>query len=302
MSEEHRDYASTIIGGELTTVQLDEDGQERISYFSDDFSLVFFIQEFIHNRNDYIPFHWHEQLQLLWVYEGELEYNINGQTMKVDKETLLFINNHQLHSSKTTKEDTQTLCIVFDIDFFHPIVLANFIAPVLEVPTLDYYMIRPIDNLKEKLKELVDEVDNEENIFSAMTLITQSFDCMLKEINVTKLPKKTNEKIEIFNKMLSFIQNHYKEKIKVEDIANAGLVNKNLCTELFQEYTKMSPMKYVNRYRLYIGRQQILQTDKAIADISEEVGFNQYSYFIKQFRLQYALPPLQYRKKFSKKE
>lgn len=299
MTKEQSEFASTIMGGELTTVQVDEDGQEKISYFSEDFSLVFFLQAFIHNRNDYIPFHWHDQFQLLWVYQGELKYNINGKTIKVDKNSLLFINNHQLHSSQTIENDAKTLCINFDVDFFHPTVLANFISPVLEISTLDYFIIQPIDNLKTKLKELVKKGNDKENIFSVITLITQAFDQMFEHINLSKLPKKTNEEIEIFNKILTFVQKNYMKNIKVEDIANAGLINKNLCTELFQRYTKTSPMKYVNRYRLYEGRQLILQTDKTIADISEEVGFNQYSYFIEQFRNRYTLPPLQYRKKFS---
>lgn len=293
-------FASAIMGGELTTVQVDEDGQEKISYFSDDFSLMFFLQEFIHNRNDYIPFHWHEQLQLLWVYEGELEYNINGETIRIDKNTLLFINKYQLHSSKTIENDAKTLCINFDIDFFHPTVLMHFISPMLEVSVLDYYVIKPIDDLEAKLKDLVSRIDGSESIFSVITLVTQAFDYMLEHINISKLPKETNGEIEIFNKMLTFVQENYMKKIKVEDIANEGLINKNLCTELFQKYAKISPMKYVNRYRLYVGRQFILQTDKTIAEVSEEVGFNQYSYFIEQFRLHYALPPLQYRKEFSK--
>lgn len=299
MAKEQSEYASTIMGGKLTTVQVDEDGQEKISYFSEDFSLVFFLQEFVHNRNDYIPFHWHEQLQLLWVYEGELEYNINGKTIKIGKDSLLFINSRQLHSSQTIDSDAKTLCIIFDVDFFHPTVFANFVSPVLEIPTLDYYPIQPIDDLKTKLKKLITMNEEDTNIFSVITIITEAFDHMIEHITISKLPQKRNGEIDVFNQMLTFIQKHYMEKVKVEDIANAGLINKNLCTELFQKYTKTSPMKYVNRYRLYVGRQLILQTDKTIAAISEEVGYNQYSYFIEQFRIHYVLPPLQYRKEFS---
>ena len=44
----------------------------------------------------------------------------------------------------------------------------------------------------------------------------------------------------------------------------------------------------------------ILHTDKSISDISADVGYNQISHFIEQFRLSYGMSPLKYRNKFGR--
>ena len=72
------------------------------------------------------------------------------------------------------------------------------------------------------------------------------------------------------------------------------------CTALFKKYTNMSPIKYLNEYRLYTAKNMILHTDKSISDISADVGYNQISHFIEQFRLSYGMSPLKYRNKFGR--
>ena len=49
-----------------------------------------------------------------------------------------------------------------------------------------------------------------------------------------------------------------------------------------------------------MAKNLILHTDKPISEISEDVGFNQLSHFIKQFRGNYGLSPLKYRNKYGK--
>ena len=53
----------------------------------------------------------------------------------------------------------------------------------------------------------------------------------------------------------------------------------------------MAPIKFLNKYRLYVARNLIIHTNKPISEISEDVGYNQLSYFIQQFRDNYGLPP-----------
>ena len=85
----------------------------------------------------------------------------------------------------------------------------------------------------------------------------------------------------------------------VRQIAACGIMNKNRCTELFRKYTQLSPIKYLNEYRLYMAKSLILNTGKSVSEISADVGYNQISHFIEQFRLNYGMSPLKYRKKFA---
>ena len=85
----------------------------------------------------------------------------------------------------------------------------------------------------------------------------------------------------------------------MKDIADSARLNKNRCTALFKTHTNMSPIKYVNEYRLYTAKNMILHTDRSISDISADVGYNQISHFIEQFRRAYGLSPFKYRNQFA---
>ena len=109
----------------------------------------------------------------------------------------------------------------------------------------------------------------------------------------------SKEEKELFQSMLSFVHSHYQDPLTVRQIAAYGIINKNRCTDLFRKYTRLSPIKYLNEYRLYMAKNLILNTKKPISEISADVGYNQISHFIEQFRGAYGLSPLKYRNQFA---
>ena len=60
-----------------------DDLQEKVNYLSEDFPVAIFTQTYHHAASDSTPFHWHNELQLNWVSEGELEYCINGDSLRL---------------------------------------------------------------------------------------------------------------------------------------------------------------------------------------------------------------------------
>lgn len=130
-----------------------------------------------------------------------------------------------------------------------------------------------------------------------MNFLSQTFEEILDEFEDSE-NKEYHEEMELFHKMISFLHDNYSAQLTVKEIAGRALVNKNRCTSLFKKYAKMSPIKYLNAYRLYIAKNMIIHTDKPISEISADVGYNQISYFIEQFRSNYGLSPLRYRNKF----
>ena len=87
-----------------------DDLQEKVNYLSEDFPVSIFTQTYHHAARDSTPFHWHNELQLNWVFQGELD-------------KILLVKGHQLHSSRTTGKDACSLCINFSPDIFHPMIL-----------------------------------------------------------------------------------------------------------------------------------------------------------------------------------
>ena len=60
--------------------------------------------------------------------------------------------------------------------------------------------------------------------------------------------------------------------------------------KLFKQYTGKTAAAYLNDYRLEKAKSLLLHTDVSVTDIALDVGFNNTSYFIKNFRKPISCP------------
>ena len=280
-------------------ISTNEELREESMFLSEEFPIAMYTQNFIHAASDSIPFHWHDELQITWISEGELEYCINGDKFKLGSDKLVLVQSHQLHSSHTTTSDVKTLCINFTPEIFHPLILKKYIQPMLDSHAFAYSLLLLKPYQITMLKKLQNWKKEPLGYFSVMNFLSQVFEEILKEFEEdTETPDR--EETRLFHEMLGFVHANFAQPLSVKDIADSAILNKNRCTALFKKYTNMSPIKYLNEYRLYAAKNMILHTDKSISDISADVGYNQISHFIEQFRLSYGMSPLKYRNKFGR--
>ena len=278
-------------------ISTNEELREESMFLSEEFPIAMYTQNFIHAASDSIPFHWHDELQITWISEGELEYSINGDKFRLGSDKLLLVQSHQLHSSHTTTSDVKTLCINFTPEIFHPLILKKYIQPMLDSHAFAYSLLLLKPYQIAMLKKFQNWNQEPLGYFSVMNFLSQVFEEILKEFEEdAETPDR--EETRLFHEMLGFVHANFSQPLSVKDIADSTILNKNRCTALFKKYTNMSPIKYLNEYRLYTAKNMILHTDKSISDISADVGYNQISHFIEQFRLSYGMSPLKYRNKF----
>ena len=95
---------------------------------------------------------------------------------------------------------------------------------------------------------------------------------------------------------MEFIENHFFEKILVEDIAGAAGVSVRECTRCFSKVIGQPPIEYLNRLRIRQAAGMLVETDRSIGDISERCGFVSDSYFGKMFKELMGCTPSSYRK------
>jgi AraC-like DNA-binding protein len=103
-------------------------------------------------------------------------------------------------------------------------------------------------------------------------------------------------KSQRMKEMLSWIHQHYAEKIMLEDIARAGQLSRSECCRYFKRFLKCTPLNYVMDYRIQRSLYLLQQGDSTITEVAYQVGFNSTSYFIKEFRNSMNMTPLAYKK------
>ena len=102
-------------------------------------------------------------------------------------------------------------------------------------------------------------------------------------------------------RMLDFIHMHYAEPIQLGDIAAAANVGERECLRAFKKTLGVTPTAYLLRYRASMSAQLLLDTDKSIAEICFEVGFNSQSHYGQMFRRFFHMTPREYRTRYGKR-
>ncbi|WP_020619314.1 helix-turn-helix domain-containing protein [Paenibacillus daejeonensis] len=98
-------------------------------------------------------------------------------------------------------------------------------------------------------------------------------------------------KLRLIREMQAYIAVHYREPLRIADLA--ALVDRapNYVTHLFTELTGTSPIAYLHQVRIHAARDLILNTRMTIAEVSAYLGYSDPSHFNRAFRRWMGYPP-----------
>lgn len=93
----------------------------------------------------------------------------------------------------------------------------------------------------------------------------------------------------------AWLQEHYSEAIRIDDLARAIDLSPTHLRRIFQSNHQQSPMAFLQQIRLTAAAQLLRDTDERITTIAFSVGFNDSNYFARAFRTMFAVSPRQWR-------
>ncbi|RKN81936.1 AraC family transcriptional regulator [Paenibacillus ginsengarvi] len=97
--------------------------------------------------------------------------------------------------------------------------------------------------------------------------------------------------------VMSLIESRYREPITLKDMADSLLVTPQYTCHIFRQALGMTPIEYLNRYRISKAKELLLEhADWGVKTVTLEVGFESPSYFIKIFRKNEGMTPLEFRR------
>jgi YesN/AraC family two-component response regulator len=98
---------------------------------------------------------------------------------------------------------------------------------------------------------------------------------------------------------LAFIDDHYKENIRLKYIADRVNLSSYYFSRLFKKEVGVNLSQYILHKRLEIAKKMLEETDQSIVDISASVGFQEHNYFGKIFKRFTGTTPSEYRRQYA---
>jgi len=102
-------------------------------------------------------------------------------------------------------------------------------------------------------------------------------------------------------KIEQYINEHLKEKIYVEDICEQFFLSKNALYRIFAEEFGTTIGDYIFAKRTQLAVNMLKDTNYSVMRVAYESGFKDHNYFIRSFKKQMGITPLQFRKSHKRK-
>ena len=153
------------------------------------------------------------------------------------------------------------------------------------------------DNLKSELNALFERIFETDDIWQNYGDCYALFGHLLKI--AIPIPYKTHRGVQ---STVTYINENYSHEITIKALANIAKMSESNFYAAFKKQMGLSPIAYLNNYRLSIAADMLTDTSDTVSEISYSVGFNDPLYFSKLFKKTYGITPKEYRLIYRKEQ
>ncbi|MEG1834537.1 MAG: AraC family transcriptional regulator [Oscillospiraceae bacterium] len=244
--------------------------------------------------------HNHLSCELVFVTKGEAEFSFSDRSVKASEGTLILITALEEHSVTITKKPYERYYIILSPNNLMKLHTDPKLTAIFSKRTNSGVFTFDLSETKEKIEELFFLIskENEENNPYSEELQENIFEQLL--IRLYRSNKNNFEQIKEIDRKMFIIQRcieeNFKEQITVDGLSQKFFMSKSYLTHAFKDSCGYSPQQYLILIRLINAKYLLSSTDKAIHEISSEIGFSDVNNFIRIFKKAFGVTPKAFRK------
>lgn len=262
----------------------------------------------------YVQRHWHHSVEMLKIIKGTFTVELNLENHTLTAGDICIINSGELHKLDGKERDTIHDVLIFDphiLQFsYHDEYQSMLVEPLLTYENSFLHIIHSGSPEYSKIEEMFEKMTGEVLAqqegwyFSAKIYLME----LLKRMNENRwiIPSASvqnaadKEKIHRYKKIVSYIEENYMKKITLSQFAGLIGCNPQYLCHFFREISGESPIRYLIAYRVERAAEILLDTTRPVLEVSLDCGFENVSYFIRQFKRSYGMTPREYRQKWGR--
>lgn len=290
----------------MANIDLQKDGWELVHYDEAGIPLYIRVGSILFFPEGKVLPHWHEDLEFACLLEGNMGYDINGKQVVVHEGECIFINASQIHFNYSLDGgDCRYICVLFHPSLIagNPLIYERIFKQAVLNKGIEYLiydrrnkgyeeihsLLGSLPALKKRKGKLY-ELDVLNAICQLWKIVYADLEPLLETRNEQQDPD-----ILIQQEMIRYIYTHYSEPVNLDEIASSAHVSRSKACRIFKTCIGMSPVAFLNQYRLKVSADMLINTEQNVSDIAMRCGFSSFSYFTKSFHQHYKMTPREYR-------
>ncbi|MBS4210191.1 AraC family transcriptional regulator [Bacillus sp. FJAT-50079] len=271
-----------------------------------------------------LDFHSHEQYEIYYFHGGDCKYLIHHTIYDLQPGDIIIMDGLTAHrANPSTFVPYERSVVHFSPKWIEPIIeslqMPDLLAPFKE---MNNSLLRGEEGIeKQTILNCMKEIDRllraDQSYFLdggnlkqkreveaelkllVVSMVLQIF--KLSKLENTKWMMDKSEKDTHVENIAKYINEHYQEKISLDDVANALNLSKFYLSRTFKEITGTTVMDYVMTCRLNQVKYELeMSPKKTLAEVAMDTGFESPAHFSRFFKEKLGVTPSEYRKRKQK--
>lgn len=251
----------------------------------------------------HVSLHWHEELEIVYVYEGPLYLTIDNQNYIGKKGDIFIVNSKEIHEMHVQNANVRYGTLLFSLNSLlfqeGDETTRKYLQPLCMGEVLFSHTLNSAE-LSEKIFSLITEILhlNKQKVpayrFGTKALLLQIIFLLFhNHLEINNLNSGKNSTLN--REIISFIGERYTTDLTLKEIADTFHMSYKYFSRYFKNTFNTTLSDYIMKLRMERAELLLSTTELSVTEISLQTGFNNISFFIRSFKKAYGQPPLKYR-------
>lgn len=259
-----------------------------------------------------VPWHYHPEIELMYILEGTGTRFMGDHIDQYKEGDVCMVGPKLPHEWRNDDEffkqgaglKASCLCLFFLKDIFEGnLIRLSEMNNIRQLIERSRRGIKFTGKSREEIGDFIKQsvhLTGVARITSFITLLemmatTDEYE-LLASVGFTESVNSTD--FERFDKVYQYLMKNFMNPIKLDEVASLVGLTPNAFCRYFRGRTKKTFVQYLNDIRIGHAKKLLIEGRMKISTVSMEVGFNNLSNFIEQFKRSTAMSPSDYQKKF----
>ena len=239
--------------------------------------------------------HTHDFVEIVYVLDGKGKQIIGDKEIDLEKGDMFIISSNESHSivPEFNADEFKWVNCIFNKDFIESELLINNSDSIAHFGNrIDVSFIINLLSSEYKRKSIYYESIMKGLVLQLIGMFRRNIDLKYVEQDAVNISQR-----ELYiQDAVNFIQENYYKKFSLEDIAKKVRISAGYLERIFREEKATTPIYYLHSYRIEQACILLINTDKTIFEICEEVGYNDIKFFYEIFKKRTGVTPRKYAK------
>ena len=250
----------------------------------------------------YTNLHWHKEIEIVFVCQGAVLINVQGEKHTLGQGDIYIINSEMLHSVNSVQDDPEG--IVFLLQIGEPFMRSLHI----NIDSIQYNQppasSQALNEIRSNLLRIIEEIKGGN---SSYKIFIHSYCCniiaLLTRGYLVQGNKETTEEysvnaknLERIKRIFTYIQANYSSNPSLAQVAAIEYVNPYYLSHIFTKTVGINYTSYLDTIKVDYVKRDLIETSDSVTDIMSRHGFSNSKTFNRVFKKVVGCSPSEYRR------